>query len=157
MRFDVKAACRTYQLLKIRNISQTKRNLAPSMLNSEVITTVVRHLAKRAMFIPDQHKELEPAGCLHSGLDETFPSPLNVVGFLTLDVFRLISVDTPSGCIAVQPVTIVAIKSRSEELVPVIGFVRAEIDVIAFDSPNVVGVTRIDDIDGPNYEHINAG
>lgn len=69
----------------------------------------------------------------------------------------LVSVDTPSYGIVVEPVTIVAIKSRSEMLFLVDGVVRAEINVISFDSPNVVGATSIDDINGPNYELISAG
>jgi hypothetical protein len=120
------------------------------------MSTAVRRLAKRAMFIIDCHEELKPAGCLLSGLAETFPRTLGVVGLLTLEVFELVSVDTPSYGIVVEPVTIVGIKSRSEMLFLVDGVVRAEINVIAFDSPNVVGATRIDDISGPNYELISA-
>lgn len=143
-------------VLHPQDFSKTKPNLTPNILNREVETTVVGHLTKRAMFFPDQHKELEPAGCLHSHLDETFPIPLGAVGHLTLDVFELVSVYTPAGGIAVEPVTVVAIKGRSEVLVLVVRVVRAEINVIAFDSPNVVGATRIDDIDGPDYQLISA-
>ena len=109
------------------------------------------------MFIINRHVELKLAGCLSSDLDETFPRTLGVVGLLTLEVFELVSVDTPSYGIAVEPPTIVGIKSRSEMLFRVSGVVSAEINVIAFDSPNVVGATRIDDIGGPNRELISAG
>jgi len=104
-----------------------------------------------------RHEELELAGSLPSGLDETVPSPLGVVVHLTLDVFELVSVDTPSYGIAVEPVTVVGIKSHSEMLIRVVGVVRAEVNVFVFDSPNFVGATCIDDIDGPNCELIIAG
>lgn len=137
MRFVVKAACGTYRYLS--NFGQTKRNMGPLFLDCEVFTLAVFHHAKRAMCIVDSHKELAFARCHRPDLSEGFPSPLGVVARITLDVFKLVSVNTPGDGFVIEPITVVSIQSRLEELLVVGGVVMAEINISVFNSPNIGG------------------